>query len=384
MATKNIKGSRLKETAFSRYNLRDAYISDIASYISDLRDEAIFSNYGIKVLVRVPANDEFDVIDNNVDEYSNHVNTNWIETVETVVPNFSEYREILSEDGMTADGTDGVYPLEVNIPSKLHLPRDSRIIFNEYDCNENKIAREWVVLGTQMKQLSGSKAYTRIAQCVPARKESYINIHTDLSIFWFDCFCDKFNKYKDIRAHGEFWFIHNIIEKDKVHVVVLDGDYWETPISNPEYNESLNSVICFDTRPKTILNGGYAFIAGETYVLKYPNGDIIYVKDPDTEITQPLVLTVESVNENGSILSYSLNVNYSYSIFNEDNYIDIEIYYTERAKAKIRLTGSYLSESPIQETIYQTDMVISNPKIIIPYQVDAKFSAKSTSISVLN
>ena len=55
--------SRLKETNFSRFNLRDAYITEYPEYASALRDEALFSNYGIKALIKVPK------IENNVDEY---------------------------------------------------------------------------------------------------------------------------------------------------------------------------------------------------------------------------------------------------------------------------------------------------------------------------
>ena len=124
---KSSSKSRLKEVDFSSYNLRDAYITDNVSYVAALRDEALFSNWGIKVLVRVPAHEE-DINENNVDEYSNFVDIEWIDTVETVVPKFNDYRINVSDEGMTADGTTGVYPLEILIPTKLHLPRNSRII----------------------------------------------------------------------------------------------------------------------------------------------------------------------------------------------------------------------------------------------------------------
>ena len=79
--------------------------------------------------------------ENYVDEYSNFTNINWIETTETVLPLFKEYRQALSDNGMQADGTDRNLALEVIIPTKLHLPRNSRIVFNEYDNKEFKIAR---------------------------------------------------------------------------------------------------------------------------------------------------------------------------------------------------------------------------------------------------
>lgn len=165
MAKKN--NSILNETNFSHFNLRDSYINEYVEYASTLRDEIMFSNYGILVNVRIP------LVENDVDEYSNYVDdylTGFSESTETVVPLFKEYRQNVSVEGMSADGTDGLYPLEVLIPSKLHLPRNSRIIFNEYNSNQEQIAREWMVLGTQMKQLSNSKTYTRVANCVPARK----------------------------------------------------------------------------------------------------------------------------------------------------------------------------------------------------------------------
>ena len=65
------------------------------------------------------------------------------------------------------------YPLDILIPSALHLPQNSRIILNEYDSNENRIAREWRVLSTDSKQISNSKTYARVAHCVPARANIY-------------------------------------------------------------------------------------------------------------------------------------------------------------------------------------------------------------------
>ena len=121
---KKIK-SRLQETDFSRINLRDVYITEYPEYAAALRDEALFSNYGIKALVKVPK------IENNVDEYSNFVDDDFIITTESVVPKFEQYRQNVSVEGMAADGTEGLYPLEVLIPTKLHLPKNSRIVLTE-------------------------------------------------------------------------------------------------------------------------------------------------------------------------------------------------------------------------------------------------------------
>ena len=86
---RKFSNSRLKETAFSQYNLRDAYITEMSALIADLRDEALFSNYSLQVLVRIPAVDS-EMRSNNIDEYSNFVNTEWIDTTESVIPLFNE------------------------------------------------------------------------------------------------------------------------------------------------------------------------------------------------------------------------------------------------------------------------------------------------------
>lgn len=236
----NKNSSRLKETAFSNHNLRTSYVDSQVDYLASLRDSVIFDNYGIQVLVRVPVNEFNEILDNNVDEYSNFVNDRWIETTETVVPLFKEYREVLSSAGMTADGTDAVWPLEVQLPSKLYVPRDSRIVFSEYDCEENQIAREWVVLGTVMKQLSGSKTYTRIARCVPSRQVLVNSANTYEGEFWFE------GKQKapiltgDIRAQGTVWFVNTPISSVRVCEFVDDE---ENSGSDSENAEVLTNVV---------------------------------------------------------------------------------------------------------------------------------------------
>lgn len=215
--------SRLKETNFSDHNLRDAYLNSQVEYLAALRDSAIFDNYGVQVLVRVPVNEFQELADNVVDEYNNFVNDNWIETTETVVPKFEEYREILSEAGMTADGTDAVWPLEIIIPSKLHIPRDSRIILNEYDCKEYGISREWVVLGTVMKQLSGSKTYSRIARCVPSRQVLVNKASTYEGTIWFDYKQGEAVIDNSIRAHGTIWYVNTPVLGIKIYNTIEES-----------------------------------------------------------------------------------------------------------------------------------------------------------------
>lgn len=194
--------SKLKETDFSRFNLRDAYITDYPDYAARLRDEAIFSNFGIKALIKTPK------IENNVDEYSNFVDDDFDITTECIVPKFEQYRQNVSVEGMAADGTEGLYPLEVLIPTKLHLPKNSRIVLTEYNSNEYIIAREWTVLSTEMKQLSGSKTYTRIAYCVPARQAIHRTTEFEnlYGIFYFTINNVDNTLNSSLRAQTRFYF----------------------------------------------------------------------------------------------------------------------------------------------------------------------------------
>ena len=248
-----VKKSRLLETGHSVHNLRETYISKQASYIAALRDEAMFSNWGVNALVRVPITSNGELNENNVDEYSNFVDIEYSESTETVIPRFSVYRQNVSEDGMSADGTDALYPLEVLIPTKLHLPRNSRLIFNEYNSREEQISREWVVLGTEMKQLSGSKTYTRIASCVPAREDNYKPTCNWNICFVFDSMVSGLVKNKDLRAVGKLEF---------AEVPIKDTDfvcYFENPdasgqeglppqIIHPKYLISLENTSYFKSK----------------------------------------------------------------------------------------------------------------------------------------
>ena len=146
------------------FNYRSVIEGKQIDYLAALRDSSFFNLYGIPVEVKIPKHE------NNLDEYVNYVDDEWDVQKTVVVPKFTEYRSILSQLGQTAEDE---YPLEILIPSALHLPRNSRIILDEYNSHENKIAREWRVLSTESKQLSNSKTYTRIAYCAPARASIY-------------------------------------------------------------------------------------------------------------------------------------------------------------------------------------------------------------------
>lgn len=147
----------------STFNLRSSFQDKQIDYVASIRDEAIMSMYGVPVDIKIPKQE------NNLDEYINYTDKNredFYYQKTFIVPKFKEYRQIISQNGNTAEEN---YCLECTIPSALHLPRNSRIILNEYDSNEYKIAREWRVLSTTTKQLSNSKSYTRIANLVPDR-----------------------------------------------------------------------------------------------------------------------------------------------------------------------------------------------------------------------
>ena len=146
------------------FNYRSEIEDRQIDYLASLRDSAFFNLYGIQVEIKTPKKE------NNLDEYINYVDDDWNTLKSIVVPQFKEYRRILSMLGQTAESN---YPLDILIPSALHLPQNSRIILNEYDSNENKIAREWRVLSTESKQISNSKTYARVAHCVPARANLY-------------------------------------------------------------------------------------------------------------------------------------------------------------------------------------------------------------------
>lgn len=168
----NVKGTPGKVS----YNFRSSFKDAQVDYIASLRDGAFFDLYGIQANIKIPT------VENNTDEYINYQDEDFYTQQTILVPKFKEYRQILSKYGMTAEEN---YPLEVLIPTALHLPRNSRIILSEWNAEENKVDREWKVLSTVTKQLSDSKNYTHIAYCVPAR----VNILSTSAINNASCKC---------------------------------------------------------------------------------------------------------------------------------------------------------------------------------------------------
>lgn len=165
------------------FNYRSVIEGRQVDYLAALRDSSFFNLYGIPAEVKIPKKE------NNLDEYINYVDDEWDIQKTVVVPKFTEYRSILSQLGQTAEDE---YPLEILIPSGLHLPRNSRIILDEYNSHEDKIAREWRVLSTESKQLSNSKTYTRIAYCAPARASIYktARVESNVTITEFEPISD--------------------------------------------------------------------------------------------------------------------------------------------------------------------------------------------------
>lgn len=374
---KSSSKSTLKEIDFSSYNLRDAYINDSIELLAALRDEALFSNWGIKVLIRMPAKDG-KIVSNNVDEYSNHVNTEWIDVVETVVPKFNDYRISVSDEGMTADGTTGVYPLEILLPTKLFCPRDSRIILSEHDAYENKIAREWVVLSTQMKQLSGSKTYSQIADCVPARKETFNSANTNyLSEFWFEYNVEVPVKVSDIRAQGIIWFLRDGVPRDRLVLGKRYDETHEQMAENSQYAEYVRIPVYYDNRNQNLVNTGTGFAVDDEYELNDKDGNQLYVIIDDEEnIRVPLSIKITKVGDNGEILGFKYNIDRGYTLFGKDGVLEVTI-----GDAILNINSIDINNYTYQETI--TNLKVSSPKYIYPQNKIAKFSAKRIAISVL-
>lgn len=374
---KNSSKSRLQETDFSSYNLRDAYINESIELLAALRDEALFSNWGIKVLIRVPAHEE-DINENNVDEYSNFVDIEWIDTVESVVPKFNDYRINVSDEGMTADGTTGIYPLEILLPTKLHLPKNSRIILSEHDAYENQIAREWVVLSTQMKQLSGSKTYTQIADCVPARKETYNSVDTSyLSEFWFEYGTETPVKVEGIKAQGIIWFLREGIPRNRMVIGKRYNETYEEINYNSDYAEYVRIPVYYDNRDKNLVNCGTGFTINDVYELYDEDGKQLYVLIDDEEnIRVPLSIKITKCGPNGEILGYKYNVDKGYTLFGKDGVLRVTI-----KDAILDINCIDINNYTYQETI--TNLKVSSPKYIYPQNKIAKISGKRIAISVL-
>lgn len=379
---KNTNLSRLKEIDFSSFNLRDAYIADNAEYIAALRDEALFSNWGTKVLVRIPLTDNFEDTENFVDEYSNFVNIEWKDTVESVIPKFSEYRQNVSDEGMSADGTDGIYPLEVIIPTKLHLPRNSRIVFNEYDSNEHKIAREWIVLGTVMKQLSDSKTYSRVANCSPARKSSFDNIETELHTIWFDWYIQDITKKNNIKAQGIIWFEHCLLPINSIKKAVRLDDIYEVPHDESEYCEYISTLMYYDDRSKYILNSKPCFKIGEEYEVFDENDNRIYIDLNTDKEKKQLKIIVTQIDSDNKITGFKYNTQEGYTIFGKTGEILGRIKQDDFVVAEIQLVSIDRFSDTYQEDI--DNLKSLKPKVLTPYRLDIVFSAKKVAISVLN
>ena len=380
---KKISNSRLKETAFSQYNLRDAYITDMSDYVSRIRDEALLSNFSLQALIRIPVTNG-EVWDNEIDEYSNFVNTEWLDTTESIIPLFGEYRQVLSEYGMTADGTDGLYPLQIILPTKLHLPRNSRIILNERDCMDNKVAREWQVLGTMRKQLSNGMTYSNVANCVPARQTTYNT--RDLGgphTIWFDGYCHEkcMEIIKDIRAQGTIWFVNKPINRNE-STRAIEATIFEQIPEFPEINEKLEIPYYYDTRSKHIIDSGIGFTTGEEFDIYDNNGNQVYIQIDERGTKVPLILYVTEVNENGGISAFKLNVEKGFTILGSDGDMQIELVKDEDFPAIINLVTVSAVGDIYNESLEA--QVIEKPKYLTAYRMNAVFISKKIVATVIN
>lgn len=384
----NTRNSRLEETDWSAFNLRDAYINEATELVTAIRDEALFSNWGVKVLIRIPVNDDFELNENNVDCYSNFVDVQWEDTTETVIPLFKEYRQNQSENGMTADSsTDGLYPLTVILPSKLHLPRNSRIIFSEYNSREERIAREWTVLGTQMKQLSNGKTYSRVANCVPSRQTTFDSLNAEyLGTIWFDWFIHEVVKEK-LRASGIIWFYDKFVAKGcliKKYVVDEIQEVLEHPVI---YLESLNAAMGYLTAPEYILDSHTGFKVNDKVPLyiedEEGNKSPLMIAIDEDNTTVQMELVVRAVDEVGKITKYVLTPNKGYSKLSQDDKLIAIGTDTEGKQVLVSLIGVQIAPSELQEVIAQQE-IEEKPKYITPYTMETRFIAKKVAISVLN
>lgn len=381
---KKQNSSRLKETDFSYFNLRESLISPQAEYLRSLRDEALFSNFGTQVLIKIPADENGNILENNVDEYSNFVDVHWIDTTETVMPLFNEYRQVVSDEGMSADGYEGVYALEVIIPSQLHLPKNSRIILNEYDMKEYKIAREWWVLSTEVKQLSDSKTYSRVAKCVPARRDLYNNIETAQGTIWFDYGIDDLiiDKDTDLRAWGIIWFPRTVIDNTKIKKIIHD-EIWEQTPDYPQFFEQVELMMYYDDRSLHIIHEGAGFSVGDEFELKDDNDNPIFIDITEHgEEVVPLTLTVTDVTEYGGIKSYKLNTNRGYTKFGKEGKLLVSVGTDIQEKATIELVSLEWNGDLLQEVLSSAEIL--QPKYMKPLEIITVFSAKNPAISVLN
>ena len=373
-------GSRLEEINFSANNLRDSYITSQADYIAALRDEALFSNWGITVLVRVPAEDRDNLNINNVDEYSNFVDIHWIDTTETVIPKFDMYHEHVSDEGMQMDGTDGVYPLEIMVPTKLFLPKNSRIILSEYDAREQKIAREWVVLSTQVKQLSGSVSYTQIANCVPARKETYNNSHvTGLGTIYFDCSVSGVTVQKHISSQNTIWFIRDGI-KDEFISKGYVNDIFEDTDDNPEINEHIEPPYYYPCEKDQIIEADEGFKENDVITFKDEEGNDILINIDGEEETKPLMLIVHEVDEKGKITDFFFGPNFGFTPAEEP----IELTGTNLDGKEVKVIWKAIPrvDSDYQESL--DPMIDLHPVYVKVKKVTAVFTSRKVAMSVLN
>jgi len=380
------RNSRLQETAHSTFNLREAYISDMADYVARLRDEALFSTWGVKVLIRIPVDDWGEAQDNLVDEYSNFINTQWEDTTELVIPLFKEYRENQSVEGMTADSsTDNLWPLQVLLPTKLHLPRNSRIIFSEYNSREEKIAREWMVLGTQMKQLSDSKTYSRVANCVPARQTTYDSLNsTYLGTIWFDYLLREFTK-QSLRAHGIIWFHDRCVALGGISKKYIIDEIQEVPADQYQYFEIINTYMQYLNSPDYIHSTSTGFNVGDIVPLYFDESGTripVMIAIDENGTLEQMSLKVCAIDELGKITKYTLLPNAGYSKLNEEEVLEV-VGILDNKYISLDLVAVQFGPKELQEVLSQ-DEIPEKFKHIEPYCMESKFLAKKVAVSVLN
>ena len=229
-----------------------------------------------------------------------------------------------------------------------------------------------------MKQLSGSKTYSQIADCVPARKETYNSTNTSyLSEFWFEYGLEQPIKIEDVRAQGIIWFLRDGIPRTKMVIGKRYDETYEQITHDSEYAEYVRIPVYYDNRNQNLVNAGTGFAVDDEYELYDDDGNQLYVIIDDKEnIKVPLIMKITEAGDNGEIIGFKYNVERGYTLFGKDGVLQVMI-----ADAVLNINCIDINNYTYQETILTPK--VSNPKYIYPQNKITKFSAKRIAISVL-
>jgi hypothetical protein len=229
-----------------------------------------------------------------------------------------------------------------------------------------------------MKQLSGSKTYSQVADCTPARKETFNSANTTyLSEFWFDYNTEVPVKIADIQAQGIIWFLRDGIPRDKLVIGKRYDETFEQIHHESEYAEYVRIPVYYDNRAINLVNAGTGFAVDDVYDIFDDNGNQLFVIIDDKEnIKVPLTIKITKAGKQGEILDFVYNVERGYTLFGKDGVLQVTI-----ANAILNINCIDYNHYTYQETILTPK--VSSPKYIYPQNIITKISAKRIAISVL-